>query len=908
MNIATLTESRTWLLAGWTMLHFLWVGTLIALVNAALRRMLRRAPPEARYGLALLGFATMAATPVLIAWCLFEVEGPAPVPIPHSKSNRQVHQLIAKDFKLPEADWPAIPASSPSTRASVPRISRVDPKELLATVAAGLPYLWLAGTPATFLVLATGLVGAERLRRQSRPLVDAELHERCRRLARTLGLDRPIALGVCDRLVTPALLGVVRPMILLPAAALTGWSPDQLEMALLHELAHVRRHDNLVNLAQRMIEAVLFFHPAVWWLSAWVRREREHCCDKAVLAHTGRPRPYAELLAALASHDASPGRTAMAMAEAPVVDRIRRIMDIEEQPMRLSRFFVAFVAILLVTPAAMISLQADPPEPQSGKAQPDATTESRLDQIIQRTLQDVERLESPRERARALTPIAGAQARRDSQREAARRTFAKAVAIAETLPINDHPASLRTEHLISEILHAGDREDLLRRLPRMVQSLKLPSRLGSLDDSMFDPHILVWIARAQEKAGFRDDAIDSMRKLQKIAQQPANNDLVKSDLFEPMVKTQVALEDHEGARETIRLAIEFYKTTEETELRQISPYLLTLLKATSGDLAGAYRTIQDFAVFRGPAAAKLRHTTLFSLVKQIKTGDENVAGPILKEAVQFVESHDPYSYPASRDRDLKAIAEAMARLRRFDDATKAARRIEINYDREPGLRDGNLPSSRRGSDAYQQAEAFACIAEEQAKVGDRAGVQQSAKEIARIVAMVPVRRELDLPLSAMSRSLVKVGDLAGALRLVDAMPADDQLNPRISIAMVQRNLGDEDGAQATLAVARRRLQTQLDALEPVQPDSPAPVTDKRDSVLRQTCRVLAAQGDLKGAIATTQQIHSPLIRSQVMVNMARNQASRNDLEGAMKIVNQLDSPQLRLEAIETMLAALPERK
>ena len=190
-----------------------------------------------------------------------------------------------------------IVASEP---AAVPRrgAARIDAGRP-RTAAAVLPWLWFAGTPATFALLAAGLVGADRLRRRSRPLADGELAGMARRLADALGILRPVALGVCDRLAAPILLGVVRPLILLPAAV-SGWSPEQIEMALLHELAHVRRLDNLVNLAQRVIESLLFFHPAVWWVSGWVRLEREHCCDRLVVARTGRARPYAELLAELA--------------------------------------------------------------------------------------------------------------------------------------------------------------------------------------------------------------------------------------------------------------------------------------------------------------------------------------------------------------------------------------------------------------------------------------------------------------------------------------------------------------------------------------------------------------------------------------------------------------------------------
>ena len=114
-------------------------------------------------------------------------------------------------------------------------------------------------------------------------------------------ITRHVDLAVCDRLVTPVLVGVVRPLILLPAAAMSGWSAEQFEMVLLHELAHVRRWDNLVNLIQRLVESALFFHPAVWIVSGWVRKEREHCCDEIVVRQTGKARAYVETLLTLST-------------------------------------------------------------------------------------------------------------------------------------------------------------------------------------------------------------------------------------------------------------------------------------------------------------------------------------------------------------------------------------------------------------------------------------------------------------------------------------------------------------------------------------------------------------------------------------------------------------------------------
>ena len=77
----------------------------------------------------------------------------------------------------------------------------------------------------------------------------------------------------------PTVIGSLRPVVLLPVSALAGMSPSQLDAILAHELAHIRRHDYLVNLLQTLVETLLFYHPAVWWLSRRIRIERENCCD-----------------------------------------------------------------------------------------------------------------------------------------------------------------------------------------------------------------------------------------------------------------------------------------------------------------------------------------------------------------------------------------------------------------------------------------------------------------------------------------------------------------------------------------------------------------------------------------------------------------------------------------------------
>src|SRR6185312_13207502 len=207
-------------------------------------------------------------------------------------------------------------------------------------------------------------IGVERLRRSSQRLESDAIPRRCRVLAASLGVARRVGVAVCDRIGAPVLVGIVRPMILLPPAALGCWSIEQLEMALLHELAHIRRHDNLITLLQRLAESLLFFHPETWWLSGWVRLERGLCCGRLVVEHTGRPMAYARMLAALAGAGPGPQSMALAMARRPLTTRIRRILDMEDRSMKMTLTEgLGLLAAAIAGTAMTLAAHARPPEP-----------------------------------------------------------------------------------------------------------------------------------------------------------------------------------------------------------------------------------------------------------------------------------------------------------------------------------------------------------------------------------------------------------------------------------------------------------------------------------------------------------------------------------------------------------------
>lgn len=373
-----------WQLAGWTMIHFLWIGTLVLLATAIVRGALRGARPRASYGATLVGFALLALMPVAIGLVLAqEVDWNAaaerqivPTPVAEPADAERVRppatiDLAETPLVLDAPPAGAMPVGSEAvgseevlvgeterSRAGVPMAAAEEAAlewpsrdwQWMGRVPGYLPWVWLVGTPVMLVLLAFGLVGSGRLKRQAEILSAGPVHGALERIRVAMGVRRRVLLAVSERVVGPVLVGILRPMILLPPAALTGWSPEEIEMALVHELAHVRRWDNLVNVLQRVVEAVLFFHPAVWMVSRWLREGREHCCDAMVVAHTGRREAYAELLVSVAQqsvHRRLPS-AAVALSSHPLARRVRRILQLEDEAMVVSKRMMVLVGVVLV--------------------------------------------------------------------------------------------------------------------------------------------------------------------------------------------------------------------------------------------------------------------------------------------------------------------------------------------------------------------------------------------------------------------------------------------------------------------------------------------------------------------------------------------------------------------------------
>lgn len=182
--------------------------------------------------------------------------------------------------------------------------------------ARGLFLAWLTIAGLGLSRIALGLWNLSRLRADHSPLDPRSLDPMLQRTLSEFQQRRTPRVGVSRRLSVPAAIGFFKPMILIPAWAVNELSPQELNSILIHELAHLRRWDDWTNLGQKIIRALLFFHPAVWWIDHQLSFEREMACDDHVLSRIGNPRSYAECLVTVAERSLL--RRGLGLAQAAV--------------------------------------------------------------------------------------------------------------------------------------------------------------------------------------------------------------------------------------------------------------------------------------------------------------------------------------------------------------------------------------------------------------------------------------------------------------------------------------------------------------------------------------------------------------------------------------------------------------
>ncbi len=266
---------------GWMLVHTVWQAALAALLLAIVLRLLRRASASVRYWIACAAMLSVVAA----AAGTIGIHRPEKHRLLASGGAARIQTDLKpqiSDLKFESPD----PTALPMSRAR-------GPERALPIVVC----VWVIGVIGLSLWQLGGWMLLRHYRRKAIN-VDPQWMQRLARIAGLMRIKR-IAMKCTDRLEVPIVVGALRPAILVPIAMLNEMSIAQVEVILAHELAHVRRHDYLINLIQSAIETLLFYHPAIWWISKQIRREREFACDDlAIGAFPDRAR-YATALATL---------------------------------------------------------------------------------------------------------------------------------------------------------------------------------------------------------------------------------------------------------------------------------------------------------------------------------------------------------------------------------------------------------------------------------------------------------------------------------------------------------------------------------------------------------------------------------------------------------------------------------
>ena len=344
----------------WALLDFVWQGALVGCAAAVALGLMGRTRPQWRYGVACAALLLCAALPVAGVVARLHSDGASDVALQAAPAHATAAAVVRLlPDRLAPSDWRA---------------------RWHATLAPHLPLVmscWACGAAMLALRLLLGLAWVRRRSRPGAYAVDAAWQATLARMAKDFGIARRVVLGVVGDLSGPVTAGWWRPVVLVPAALLTGMPAPLLEALLAHELAHVRRHDYLMNLLQSAIEILLFYHPAVWWLSHRIRVERELVADDLAASMLGEPRRLALALSELDLVRLSTPSLAPAAHGGNLMSRIKRLVRPESEPFQwklalpvlalaLSAGVYAQAGTADVPPAhrnQYISLQSDVAEP-----------------------------------------------------------------------------------------------------------------------------------------------------------------------------------------------------------------------------------------------------------------------------------------------------------------------------------------------------------------------------------------------------------------------------------------------------------------------------------------------------------------------------------------------------------------
>ncbi len=334
--------SANWVNAmGWMLIHFLWQGLAVAAVLWFVLALVSQKSSRIRYALTTIALVLMFLIPLAsVSQSLWR-----------NSQNRERSSAVAI---APHAGEDLVrndstEAEPEETTVSEPLRASSSAKFSIEPVLPWLVGLWILGVLIADIHLISSLMTLCHWKRSGRVPKQTKWPHRFQELARELRVFQKIQLLESSSTTVPMVVGWLKPVVLIPAGFLASLPPHQIEAILLHELAHIRRCDFLVNFLQNLVETFFFFHPAVWWVGKQVRIEREHCCDDLAASHCANSLTYAQALTALEELNVKPNLAMVALKSVSLLQRIRRLADAQPKQPR-------FIPVITITASIVMGL------------------------------------------------------------------------------------------------------------------------------------------------------------------------------------------------------------------------------------------------------------------------------------------------------------------------------------------------------------------------------------------------------------------------------------------------------------------------------------------------------------------------------------------------------------------------
>ncbi len=342
---------------GWMVVHSLWQATVIAIVFGVLLIFLRKQSAKLRYVVASMALSSVLLSSIgTFTYCYITVNQPVTIDLPSVQTNNSTQKEV---FVPNVAEITPATVSPTESKWSVANFRDYFEQNLPLIV-----LLWLMGVAIFLMRLLGGISYIYYLRTRMNFPPDEYWAEMLQRLVKKAGLTKPIDLLESAMVRTPMVVGYLKPLILFPIGFINRLSEKEVEAILAHEIAHVIRHDYLFNILQSLVEAIFYYHPAVWWMSAQIRDEREIACDEiAIELLHGNSMNYAKALVAIqemAFFPLTPSLAFVGQSKNQFLMRMQRILNQPQNKFNIMEKLIATIIVLFTLIGLNLAQTAGP--------------------------------------------------------------------------------------------------------------------------------------------------------------------------------------------------------------------------------------------------------------------------------------------------------------------------------------------------------------------------------------------------------------------------------------------------------------------------------------------------------------------------------------------------------------------